>query len=87
MIPTPAVRATESPASVVYGSVRPMPKEPAEATDEDGGTRPAVDEAGVDLTLIRAYLALTPIERLRSLQNAVRAIQKFRAVKDVVRSK
>jgi hypothetical protein len=39
---------------------------------------PVVDEAGVDLTVIRAYLALTPIERLRSLQNAVRAVQKFK---------
>jgi hypothetical protein len=38
------------------------------------------DENGVDLTLIRAYLDLTPIERLRSLQNAVRTIQRFRSV-------
>jgi hypothetical protein len=39
----------------------------------------AFDEAGVDLTLIRAYLSLTPLERLRALQNNVRALQKFRA--------
>jgi hypothetical protein len=38
------------------------------------------DSSGVDLSLIRVYLALTPIERLRSLQNAVRAIQKFRPI-------
>jgi hypothetical protein len=38
------------------------------------------DENGVDLTLIRAYLDLTPLERLRSLQNAVRAIQQFRPI-------
>lgn len=36
------------------------------------------DEAGVDLTLIRAYLDRPPIERLRSLQNAVRVIARFR---------
>jgi len=42
------------------------------------GAEPLTDEAGVDLTLVREYLALTPIERLRSLQNAVRALQCFR---------
>jgi hypothetical protein len=40
------------------------------------------DSSGVDLSLIRVYLALTPIERLRSLQNSVRAIQKFKRVND-----
>jgi hypothetical protein len=56
---------------------------PPERTEPpEGAARPAFDEAGVDLTLIRAYLALTPIERLRSLQNAVRAIRKFRPIKD-----
>lgn len=39
------------------------------------------DENGVDLTLIRAYLDMKPIERVRSLQNAVRAIERFRPVK------
>jgi hypothetical protein len=39
------------------------------------------DENGVDLTLIRAYLDMTPIERLRSLQNAARAIEQFRPIK------
>lgn len=38
------------------------------------------DENGVDLTLIRVYLGMTPIERVRSLQNAVRAIERFRYV-------
>jgi hypothetical protein len=37
------------------------------------------DENGVDLTLIRAYLDLSPIQRLQSLQNAVRAILRFRS--------
>lgn len=53
-----------------------MAEERPEASDD--GCRPVVDEAGVDLTLIRAYLALTPIERLRALQNMMRAIGKFR---------
>jgi hypothetical protein len=39
-----------------------------------------IDEAGVDLTLIRMYLALTPIERLRSLQNFMRALEKFKRI-------
>jgi hypothetical protein len=53
----------------------------------DGSDRTALpeaqqthDENGVDLTLIRAYLDLSPIQRLRSLQNAVRAIQRFRSL-------
>lgn len=43
--------------------------------------KPTHDENGVDLTLIRVYLDMTPIERLRSLQNAVRAIERFRPIK------
>lgn len=39
--------------------------------------QPTQGENGVDLTLIRAYLDLSPMQRLRSLQNAVRAIQRF----------
>jgi hypothetical protein len=48
---------------------------------EPGDVSASFDEAGVDLGLIRAYLTLSPMERLRSLQNAVRAIQKFRPIK------
>src|SRR5262249_8631269 len=40
--------------------------------------RPAYSEDGVDLTLIRWMLSLTPGERLRVLQQHVRAIQKLR---------
>lgn len=43
--------------------------------------KPNEDENGVDLILIRAYLKLTPYERLISLQNAVRTIQKFKPMK------
>jgi len=43
--------------------------------------KPTQDENGVDLTLIRAYLDMTPVERLRSLQNAARAIEPFRPIK------
>ena len=38
-------------------------------------------EDGVDLTLIRWMLSLTPAERLRALQNAVRSIQRLRSLK------
>jgi len=61
-----------------------MAEERSEPSEEGGCRRPLVDEAGVDLTLIRAYLALTPIERLRALQNMMRAIGRFRPM---VRSK
>jgi len=43
--------------------------------------KPTHDENGVDLTLIRAYLDMTPVERLRSLENAARAIERFRPIK------
>lgn len=33
------------------------------------GERPAYSEDGVDLTLIRWMLSLTPLERLETLQN------------------
>jgi hypothetical protein len=48
------------------------------AADAEDATH---DENGVDLTLIRVYLDMTPIERVRSLQNAVRAIGRFRPIK------
>ena len=37
------------------------------------------DENGVDLTLIRSMLSMTPAERLQFLQNAVRSILRMRA--------
>ena len=58
-----------------------MAKSPAVETQVEPvavDPRDAVDDSGVDLTLIRAYLQLTPLERLRALQNNVRALQKFR---------
>lgn len=57
------------------------------STVSDGSVQAALreaqrthDENGVDLTLIRAYLDLSPLQRLQSLQNAVRAIQRFRSL-------
>ena len=40
---------------------------------------PAVSEDGVDLTLIRSMLSMTPAERLQFLQNAVQSILRMRA--------
>jgi hypothetical protein len=39
---------------------------------------PAYSEDGVDLTLIRWFLSLTPTERLRHLEDHLRAIMKVR---------
>jgi hypothetical protein len=41
----------------------------------------AYSEDGVDLTLIRWMLSLTPAERLRTLQNTVRSLLKLRGLK------
>ena len=43
---------------------------------------PSYCEDGVDLTLIRWMLSLTPAERLRALQNAVRSILRLRSLRD-----
>jgi hypothetical protein len=59
----------------------------AKATDrvcrEGAETHPPVDptysEEGVDLTLIRWMLSLTPEQRLRALQNHVRTILRIRS--------
>lgn len=42
-------------------------------------TGPTHSEDGVDLTLIRWMLSLTPAERLRALQSFVNAVLKVRA--------
>jgi hypothetical protein len=42
--------------------------------------RPTHSEDGVDLTLIRWMLSLTPAERLETLQNTIRSIQRLRDV-------
>jgi hypothetical protein len=39
---------------------------------------PAYSEDGVDLTLIRWMLSLTPLQRLQVLQNTVRSILRVR---------
>lgn len=40
-------------------------------------------EDGVDLTLIRAFLSLTPLERLEFLQRQVTAILKIRELNGI----
>jgi hypothetical protein len=42
------------------------------------GDQPAYSPDGVDLTLIRHMLSLTPLERLLVLQRHVAAIKRFR---------
>lgn len=40
--------------------------------------RPTHSPEGVDLTLIRWFLTLTPMERLRTLENTMKSIQRIR---------
>jgi hypothetical protein len=40
--------------------------------------RPTHSEDGVDLTLIRWFLTLTPAERLKALQQTIHSIMKMR---------
>jgi hypothetical protein len=51
--------------------------------EEDTDALTDYAEDGVDLTLIRAFLSLTPAERLAFLQRQVDAIRKVRALNGV----
>lgn len=53
-----------------------------EETLPDG--RPAIGPDGVDISLIRWMLSLTPAERLRVLQQQSRSIQWLRSLRPVV---
>ncbi len=58
-----------------------MPNEPTAPNLETVPVRrdlPTHSEDGVDLTLIRWMLSLTPLERLRVLQRTVRSILRLR---------
>jgi hypothetical protein len=53
-----------------------------EPEDRQDGTKPDYSEDGVDLSLIRCFLALTPAERLQFAQrhaNRILAIRKLNA--------
>jgi hypothetical protein len=47
--------------------------------DGSSGQLPTHSEDGVDLTLIRWMLSLTPAERLETLQQHVRSVLRIRA--------
>jgi hypothetical protein len=49
-------------------------------TERDPETEPEYSEDGVDLSLIRWMLSLTPEERLQVLQRHVDAIQEMRTL-------
>jgi hypothetical protein len=58
------------------------PKEEPRSVDESAASEPQMramySDDGVDLTLIRWMLSLTPTERLRVLQQWVRSIERLR---------
>ena len=54
------------------------PQEPSPPTKPPSGDLPAFNEAGVDMTLIRWMLSMTPMERLMTLQRNARAILRIR---------
>ena len=47
------------------------------------GNRPTHSEDGVDLTVIRWMLSLTPAERLEVLQQTIRSIMKMRGETEI----
>ncbi len=59
-------------AKVLRSTVRKA-KKPRRKVD-----RPTHSPEGVDLTLIRWFLTLTPTERLRTLENTMKSIQRIR---------
>ena len=52
-----------------------LPNFPDDSSSEDG---PLYSESGVDLTLIRWMLSLTPAERLQMLQQTIRSIVRLK---------
>ena len=54
--------------------------EPRQGIEPFGG-EPTHSADGVDLTLIRWMLSMTPAERLETLQNTVRSILRIRALR------
>jgi hypothetical protein len=52
-----------------------LPNSPDHSSSEDG---PLYSESGVDLTLIRWMLSLTPAERLQILQETIRSIARLK---------
>jgi hypothetical protein len=53
---------------------------PAVVSFEEGATAPAYDAAGVDRSLIRWMLSLTPSERLRYVQGTIDLVRDVRRV-------
>ena len=60
-----------------------MPEENAtdEAGNDQGGLLPTHSEDGVDLTLIRWMLSLSPAERLQALQGYVDSVLELREMR------
>lgn len=58
----------------------PMPRRSRNAPPETTGG--AVDADGIDRAQIRAFLKLTPAERLTTLQQFVNAVQQVRKLND-----
>ncbi len=55
----------------------------ASGAASDSPSEPQFDENGVDLTLVRYTLSLTPTERLKAVENFMRAMA---SVKPVIRA-
>jgi len=53
---------------------------PAVGVFEEGATHPAYDKAGVDRSLIRWMLSLTPSERLRYVQGTIDLVRDVQRV-------
>jgi hypothetical protein len=51
-----------------------------ESDSDEAGTRPNYSEDGVDLTLIRWMLSLTPAERLDFLEERIQDVLAIRAL-------
>lgn len=56
-----------------------MARKPTTANRAPRGKKPERGEDGVDLTLLRWMLSLTPAERLQVLQDNARSIMRLRA--------
>ena len=60
-------------------SIQKRPRQPAQKADSE--PERAHSEEGVDLTLIRWMLSLTPAERLQVLERHIASVQRLRGEK------
>ena len=73
--------ASPDRASVFFAMTDASTPKPTLADGDRGSLEPDVDELGVDLTLVRETLRMSPNERLRALESYMNAFASVRVIR------